>query len=168
MKRRLTLVFFGAIALTGLIAVGVSASTLATVPVLAETIDANQADVPPGMIAVFLPRAGDGFSDGGDGYSDGGDGYSDGGDGPGGLEWVLASRLPDGFADGGDVPDGFVALMAQPVGEEFWRDGVGPEGMLPVLAWAWQAPDGFADGGDLPVGWVPVLFPTIEVQGLGP
>lgn len=153
MKRRLTLVFLGAIALTGLIAVGVSASIMPPVPTLAKTVDVpDRGDVPPGMVAVFLPPAGDGFSDGGDG--------------PGRLEWVLASRLPAGFADGGDVPDGFVALMAQPVGDEFWRDRVVPDGMLPVLAW--QAPDGFADGGDLPVGWVPVLFPTVDVQGLGP
>jgi hypothetical protein len=160
MTRRLRLGLLGAIALVGLIAVGVGASTVASVPVLAKTVEvSDRGSVPTGMVAVFLPP-------GGDGFSDGGDGFSDGGDGPGGLEWVLASQLPDGFADGGDVPEGYVALMAQPVGDEFWRDGVVPDGMLPVLAW--QAPDGFADGGDLPVGWVPVLFPTIEVQGLGP
>jgi hypothetical protein len=153
MPRRLTLLFVGAIALAGLMAVGVSASAVPPVPVLAETVDVPDASsVPPGMIAVFLPP--------------GGDGFADGGDGPGGLEWVLASGLPDGFADGGDVPDGFVALMAQPVGEEFWRDGVAPDGMLPVLAW--QAPDGFADGGDLPEGWVPVLFPAAALRGPSP
>ena len=154
MKRRLTLVLVGAIALAGLIAVGVSASTVSPpVPVLAKTIDVpDRGSVAPGMVAVFLPPAGDGFSDGGDG--------------PGGLEWVLANRLPDGFADGGDVPDGFVALMAQPAGDEFWRDGVVPDGMLPVLGWL--PPDGFADGGDLPEGWVPVLFPMIDGGGPSP
>jgi len=153
MTRRLTLVFLGAIALAGLIAVGVSASAVPSVPVLAQTVDVpDRSSVPPGMVVVFLPPAGDGFSDGGDG--------------PGGLEWVVARQIPDGFADGGDVPDGFVALMAQPVGDEFWLDGVVPDGMLPVLAW--QPPDGFADGGDLLEGWVPVLFPAVEIGGPSP
>src|SRR5262245_19178794 len=153
MTRRLTLVFVAALALAGLMAVGVGASGGPTVPVLAQTIDvSNRSSTPPGMVAVFLPAAGDGFSDGGDG--------------PGGLEWVLASQLPDGFTGRRGVPVGFDALMAQPMGDEFWRDGVVPDGMLPVFAW--QAPDGFADGGDLPEGWVPVLFPAADVRGLSP
>ena len=154
MRRRLTLAFVLAVVLAGLTAVGGGASDMPAppVPVLAPTVDLSaNTPVPPGAVAVLLPAAGDGFSDGGDG--------------PGGLEWALANRLPDGFSDGGDVPEGYVALMGQAVGDEFWRDRVVPDGMQLVLGW--QVPDGFADGGDLPVGWVPVLFPTAELEGLG-
>jgi hypothetical protein len=170
MKARLAPILLAALAIAGGAAARAHAedpAPMSAAPVLALSVDfTDPAFVPPGMTVVFVPAAGDGFADGGDGFADGGDGFADGGDGPGGLVWVVPASLPDGFADGGDLPDGFVALMAQPVGDEFWREGVVPDGMLPVLAW--QAPDGFADGGDLPVGWVPVLFPTIEVQGLGP
>jgi len=156
MKARLAPILLAALAVAGGAAARAHAedpAPMSAAPVLAWSVDfTDPAFVPPGRTVVFVPVAGDGFSDGGDG--------------PGGLEWVVPASLPDGFSDGGDVPYGFVAKMAQPVGDEFWRDGVVPDGMLPVLAW--QAPDGFADGGDLPVGWVPVLFPTVDVQGLGP
>jgi hypothetical protein len=100
------------------------------------------------MTVVFVPPAGEGFSDGGDG--------------PGGWTWVLPEPLPDGFgfSDGGDVPEGFVAGMAQSPGEEFWHEGVVPEGLIPVLAWI--PPDGFSDGGDLPGGFVAVFFGAEE------
>jgi hypothetical protein len=156
MKARLAPILLAALALAGGAAArahaDIPASTSASVPVLAQSVDfTDPAAVPLGMIVVFVPAAGDGFSDGGDGFSDGGDG-------PGGLEWVVPACLPDGFADGGDVPvpDGFVAVLAQTAGDEFWYDGFVPDGLVPVLAWA--PPDGFADGGDLPVGFVPVLF----------
>jgi hypothetical protein len=145
MTRRLASVLLAALALAGATAVGVRAFVASPSPVLGETLSAlERANVPPGMVVVFLPPSGDGFSDGGDG--------------PGGLEWVLAPPLPDGFSDGGDVPEGFVASMAQPVGEEFWRDGTVPDGLLPVLAW--PLPNGFSDGGDLPEGFIPVLLPA--------
>jgi hypothetical protein len=163
MKARLVPILLAALAVAGGAAARAQAedpAPMSAAPVLALSVDfTDPAFVPPGMTVVFVPAASDGFADGGDGFSDGGDG-------PGGLEWVVPASLPDGFADGGDLPVGFIALMAQPVGDEFWRDGVVPDGMLPVLAW--QAPDGFADGGDLPEGWVPVLFPTVEIQGVSP
>jgi hypothetical protein len=156
MKARLAPILLAALALAGGAAgrahADTPASTSACVPVLAQSVDfTDLAPVPPGMIVVFVPPAGDGFADGGDGFADGGDG-------PGGLEWVVPACLPDGFADGGDVPvpNGFVAALAQTAGDEFWYDGFVPDGLVPVLAWA--PPDGFADGGDLPVGFVPVLF----------
>ena len=98
----------------------------------------TEATVPEGMTVVFVPPAGDGFSDGGDG--------------PGGLDVGHSEPLPDGFSDGGDVPEGFVAVVALSPGDEFWRDGRVPEGLIPVLAL--DPPDGFSDGGDLPKGTV--------------
>jgi hypothetical protein len=154
MTRRVAPILLVAVALAGATSVGVRASAAPPVPVLAGTVNVSERfNVPAGMVVVFLPPAGDGFSDGGDG--------------PGGLEWVLSRELPDGFSDGGDVPEGFVARMAQGVGEEFWYGGVVPDGLLPVLAWA--PPDGFSDGGDLPEGFVAVLFPSDEdpLRGLG-
>jgi hypothetical protein len=152
MTRRFTPIFLAALALAGVTAVGVrAADPLPPVPVLAETINVvDRANVPAGMIVVFLPPAGDGFSDGGDG--------------PDGLEWGLG----EGFSDGGDVlPEGFVAVGALPAGDEFWSYGVVPEGLLPVLAWPLPG-EGFSDGGDLPEGYVPVLFSSAEGWAPGP
>jgi hypothetical protein len=145
MAGRLTAVILVALALTGTAASGVLVddSPPSRVPVLAQTfVGAHPDAVPPGMMVVFLPPAGDGFPDGGDG--------------PGGKEWVIGL----GFSDGGDVPEGFIAVGAQPVGDAFWRDGYVPDGVIPVLAW--HTPDGFSDGGDLPEGYVPVLFRLFE------
>ena len=95
MARRLTPILLVALAFFGATATDVGAGDVPPVPVLAETISSpDPAIVPAGMIVVFLPPAGDGFSDGGDG--------------PGGLEWGLG----EGFADGGDVPEGFVRFSA--------------------------------------------------------
>lgn len=151
MRRRLAPIVLAALALAGVTAVGIPAADEAPpIPVLEQTISAaERTHISAGMIVVFLPPAGEGFSDGGDG--------------PGGLEWVLARQLPDGFSDGGDVPEGFIAVLAHPATEEFWREGVVPDGMLPVLGW--PPPDGFADGGDLPEGWVPVLFQSANLPG---
>ena len=145
MAGRLIAVVLGALVLTGTAASGVRIddSPPAQVPVLAETfVGAHPDAVPPGMMVVFLPPAGDGFSDGGDG--------------PGGKEWVIGL----GFSDGGDVPEGYIAVGAQPAGDAFWQDGFVPEGLIPVLAW--HAPDGFSDGGDLPEGYVAALFRSVE------
>jgi len=148
MTGRLAPLLLVALALFGATATDVGARDAEPVPVLAQTIGSpDPALVPDGMIVVFLPPAGDGFSDGGDG--------------PGGLEWGLG----DGFADGGDLPEGFVAVGARLAGEEFWRLGFVPEGTMAVLAW--RAPDGFADGGDLPEGYVPALFRATADQGRG-
>jgi hypothetical protein len=153
MKARLAPILLAALAVAGGAAARAHAedpAPMQAAPVLAMSVDfTDPAFVPPGMTVVFVPAAGDGFSDGGDG--------------PGGLECVLPAGLPDGFgfADGGDIlPDGFVAALARPAGEEFWRDGVVPEGLVPVLAWL--PGDGFADGGDLLDGFVPVLFPATD------
>jgi hypothetical protein len=143
------------IVLAALVAAGVTATAVATgpgpeslVPVLGQTVDPRQPDVPPGMTVVFLPPAGEGFSDGGDG--------------PGGLEWGLG----EGFSDGGDVPEGYVAVAAQEADEAFWREGHVPEGLMPVLG---EIPgEGFSDGGDLPEGWIPVLFRAVDLRGPGP
>jgi hypothetical protein len=147
MVRRLTpmlLVFL----VTAVVTTAVGASPSPRVPVLAQTVDVqNPGDVPPGMTVVFLPPAGDGFSDGGDG--------------PGGLEWVMG----DGFADGGDVPEGYVAVAAQPAGDAFWHGGGTPEGMIPVFGYI--PGDGFADGGDLPEGYIAVLFRSVDLRGPG-
>jgi hypothetical protein len=149
MAGRLVAVFLAALVLTGTAASGVRYDDPPLlVPVLADTfVGAHPDDVPEGMIVVFLPPAGDGFSDGGDG--------------PGGKEWVIGL----GFSDGGDVPEGFVAVGAQPAGEAFWQDGHGPEGLIPVLAW--PAGDGFSDGGDLPEGYVAALFQSVQEREPG-
>ena len=89
MARRLIPVLVAGLAFAGVTASGGVSSgpgPESVVPVLAQTVDSGHllpGDVPPGMTVVFLPPAGDGFSDGGDG--------------PGGLEWVIG----DGFSDGG-------------------------------------------------------------------
>jgi hypothetical protein len=153
MNARLALVLLAALVVVGGTAALAQAESPQPVPVLAQTVDfSDPASVPPTMIAVFVPAAGDGFSDGGDG--------------PGGLEWVLPDPLPDGFSDGGDLHEGFVGAIAQPVGDDFWRDRVVPDGLVPVLALAWLPGDGygFSDGGDLPMGFVPVLFPATAGQ----
>jgi hypothetical protein len=152
MTRHLASVLLAALVATGVTAtaVGSGPGPESMVPVLAQTVDRGlqPGDVPPGMTVVFLPPAGDGFSDGGDG--------------PGGLEWVLG----EGFSDGGDLPEGYVAVAAEQAGEAFWREGHVPEGLLPVLG---EIPyEGFSDGGDLPEGWVPVLFRVVELRGPGP
>jgi hypothetical protein len=148
MTRRLTPVLLVALVLFGATATDVVAADEPPVPILAETLSRpDPGSVPPGMIVVFLPPAGDGFSDGGDG--------------PGGLEWGLG----EGFADGGDAPEGYVAVGALPAGDEYWLFDVVPDGLMPVLAW--PAPDGFADGGDLPEGYIPVFFRSDQV-GHGP
>jgi hypothetical protein len=148
MTRRLTPILLVALAFFGATAADVGACDAPPVPVLAETISSpDPALVPDGMIVVFLPPAGDGFSDGGDG--------------PGGLEWGLG----EGLSDGGDVPEGFVAAGARLAGDEFWRLGLVPEGLMPVLAW--PAPDGFSDGGDLPEGFIPAFFRLAQEQGRG-
>jgi hypothetical protein len=150
MTRRLAPILLAALAIAGGAAARAYAvfppPDSAAVPVLAMSVDhPDTVVVPPGMTVVFVPPAGDGFSDGGDG--------------PGGLEWVL----PDGFADGGDVPDGFIAALGRPAGDDFWLTGVVPEGLIAVLAWI--PPDGFADGGDIPDGFVPVLFTATNNSG---
>ena len=151
MARRLIPILILALAVLGVTAPGVGAGPSETVPVLAQTIGDDRphpGDLPPGMTVVFLPPAGDGFSDGGDG--------------PGGLEWVIGL----GFSDGGDLPDGYVAVAAQEADDAYWSTGRVPDGLVPVLA---QVPgDGFSDGGDLPEGWVPVLFRTVDLRGPGP
>ena len=148
MARRLIPILVAAIAATGVLATSLGASPAPTVPVLAPTIDIDRlhpGDVPPGMTVVFLPPAGDGFSDGGDG--------------PGGLEWVIGL----GFSDGGDLPEGYVAVAAQEADEAFWRDSTVPEGLVPVFG---EIPgEGFSDGGDLPEGYVPVLFRLADLRG---
>ena len=152
MARRLIPILLAALVAMGVMAGGVGADpdpSPLTVPVLAQTVDGglHPADVPPGMTVVFLPR--------------GGDGFSDGGDGPGGLEWVIGL----GFSDGGDVPDGYVAVGAREADAAFWSDRIVPEGLVPVLG---EIPgDGFSDGGDLPEGYVPVLFRLVDEWGFG-
>lgn len=154
MTRRLLPVLVVALAVVGVTATGGVSSgpgPESMVPVLAQTVDSEQllpGDVPPGMTVVFLPPAGDGFSDGGDG--------------PGGLEWVMGQ----GFSDGGDVPEGYVAVAAEQAGDAFWRAHLVPDGLLPVLGEI--PPDGFSDGGDLPDGFVPVLFRSVNLRGPGP
>ena len=145
MPRRLVTILLVLLVAAGVLTTAVGAGVDYTVPVLAQTVDpSNPGDVPPGMMVVFLPAAGDGFSDGGDG--------------PGGLEWVM------GFADGGDSPVGYIEVAAQPADDAFWRDSRVPDGMIPVLGWV---PDGFADGGDLPDGFVRVLFRSVDLRGPG-
>ena len=144
MARRLAPVLLALLVAVGVVSTAVGAGPVYTVPVLAQTVDAgNPGELPPGMIVVFLPPAGDGFSDGGDG--------------PGGLEWVL------GFSDGGDSPEGYIAVAAEPAGESFWRDGRVPDGMIPVLGWVPGL--GFSDGGDRPEGFVRVLFRSVDLRG---
>jgi hypothetical protein len=148
MARRLIPILVAVLAVTGVTATGVGADPSAMVPVLAQTVDGglHPADVPPGMTVVFLPPAGDGFSDGGDG--------------PGGLEWVMG----EGFSAGG-VPDGYVAVAAQEADDAFWSVGRVPDGLIPVLG---EIPgDGFSDGGDLPDGYVAVLFRSVDPRGPG-
>jgi hypothetical protein len=145
MPRRLVTIILALLVASGVMTTAVGAGVDYTVPVLAQTVDGNNpGEVPPGMTVVFLPAAGDGFSDGGDG--------------PGGLEWVM------GFSDGGDSPVGYIEVGAQPAGDAFWSDGFVPDGMIPVLGWV---PDGFADGGDLPDGFVRVLFRSVDLRGPG-
>jgi len=148
MARRLIPILLAVLVATGMLVTGVAASPAPTVPVLASsiTVDGFQpGDVPPGMMVVFLPPAGEGFSDGGDG--------------PGGLEWVIGL----GFSDGGDLPEGYVAVIAQEADAAFWRDHSVPEGLIPVLG---EIPgEGFSDGGDLPEGYVAVLFRSVDVRG---
>jgi hypothetical protein len=149
MKKRFAPVLLAAIVIAGGGAARASADLPppdAAQPVLAMTADFTQPWlVPPGMTVVFVPPAGDGFSDGGDG--------------PGGLEWIR----PCGFADGGDVPEGYIAALARPAGDDFWLTGYVPDGLLPVLAQI--PPDGFADGGDIPDGFIPVLFSVANNSG---
>jgi hypothetical protein len=146
MARRLAPVLLALLVAVGVVSTAVGAGPAYTVPVLAQTVDAgNPGDLPPGMMVVFLPPAGDGFSDGGDG--------------PGGLEWVM------GFSDGGDSPEGYIAVAAEPAGDSFWRDGRVPDGMLPVLGWI--PGEGFSDGGDRPEGFVRVLFRSVDLRGPG-
>jgi hypothetical protein len=148
MARRVVTMLLALLVAAGVMTTTVGADPMSLVPVLAQTVDAGHpGDVPPGMTVVFLPPAGDGFSDGGDG--------------PGGLEWVMG----EGFSDGGDVPEGYVAVAALEAGEAFWRYGSVPEGLIPVLGEI--PPDGFSDGGDLPEGWVPVLFRLVDPRGPG-
>jgi hypothetical protein len=147
MARLLTPILLAALVAAVVATTAVGSSPPLMVPVLAQTVDADRpGDIPPGMMVVFLPPAGDGFSDGGDG--------------PGGLEWAM------GFSDGGDAPEGYVALAAEPAGDAFWRDSYVPEGLIPVLGWI--PGDGFSDGGDLPDGFVPVLFRSVDLRGPGP
>lgn len=150
MARRLIPILIAALALFGATATGVDAGDSAMVPVLALTVGDDRlhpGDLPPGMTVVFLPPAGDGFSDGGDG--------------PGGLEWGIGL----GFSDGGDVPEGYVAVGAREADDAFWSIGVVPEGLIAVFA---ELPgDGFSDGGDLPDGYIPVLFRTVDLRGPG-
>jgi hypothetical protein len=149
MARRLIPILIAVLAVMGATATGVGADPTAMVPVLAQTVDSglHPGDVPPGMMVVFLPPAGDGFSDGGDG--------------PGGLEWVIGQ----GLSGGGGVPDGYVAVAALEADDAFWSVGRVPDGLLPVLG---EIPgDGFSDGGDLPEGYVPVLFRLVDLRGPG-
>ena len=167
MARRLVPILIAAVAIGAGVAVsGAGAEGSPQIGVLAEPVTfTDRAEVPAGMIAVFVEPApdgfadgGDGFADGGDGFADGGDGFADGGDAPEGFTWVLAPRMVgDGFADGGDVPDGFALVLARPVSDDYWITGLSPDGLVPILAWPG---DGFADGGDVPEGYVPVLLPT--------
>jgi hypothetical protein len=146
MARRLAPVLLALLLAVGVVSTAVGADPVYTVPVLAQTVDAgNPGEVPPGMTVVFLPPAGDGFSDGGDG--------------PGGLEWVM------GFSDGGDSPEGYIAVGAEPAGDSFWRDHRVPDGLIPVLGWVPGV--GFSDGGDLPEGFVRVLFRSVDLRGPG-
>lgn len=151
MMRRFAPVLLATLALVGL---GFTADGDMNLPPLAGLAQAieprDRGSVPEGMTVVFVPPAGDGFSDGGDG--------------PGGWTWVLPEPLPDGFSDGGDVPEGYIAAMAQSPGDEFWDVGAVPEGLIPVQAWI--PPDGFSDGGDLPDGYVAVFMR--EREGLAP
>lgn len=148
MTRRLTPILLAALVAVVVATTAVGASPGPTIPVLAETVDAGHpGEVPPGMTVVFLPPAGDGFSDGGDG--------------PGGLEWVMGQ----GFSDGGDPPEGYVAVIAEEAGDAFWRYGGVPEGLIPVLGYV--PGDGFSDGGDLPDGFVAVLFRSVDLRGPG-
>ena len=109
MARRLATILLVLLVAAGVLTTAVGAGPDYTVPVLAQTVDAsNPGDVPAGMTVVFLPPAGDGFSDGGDG--------------PGGLEWVIGL----GFSDGGDTPDGYVAVAGEQAGDRFWRNSPVP------------------------------------------
>ena len=64
MTRRLTPILLVALAFFGATATDVGAGDVPPVPVLAETISSpDPAIVPAGMIVVFLPPAGDGFSE---------------------------------------------------------------------------------------------------------
>ena len=150
MARRLIPILIGALAVFGVTATGVDAGVSEMVPVLAQTVGDDRphpGDLPPGTTVVFLPPAGDGFSDGGDG--------------PGGLEWGIGL----GFSDGGDIPDGYVAVGAREADDAYWSTGVIPEGLIAVFA---ELPgDGFSDGGDLPDGYIPVLFRTADLRGPG-
>jgi hypothetical protein len=150
MARRLIPILIAALAVFGVNATGVDAGPSAMVPVLAQTVGDDRlqpSDLPPGMTVVFLPPAGEGFSDGGDG--------------PGGLEWVIGL----GFSDGGDPPEGYVAVAAQAADDAYWSTGHVPDGLIPVFG---EIPgDGFSDGGDLPEGFVPVLFRTVDLRGPG-
>ena len=147
MTKRLAPILLAVLALAGAAVAGAGVVNEFSIPALAEAIDTREPiTVPEGMTVVFVPPAGDGFSDGGDG--------------PGGWTWVLAESLPDGFSDGGDVPEGFVAAMAQRPGDDFWELGAVPEGLIPVLALI--PPDGFSDGGDLPEGYDAVFFRADE------
>jgi hypothetical protein len=146
MARRLTTILLVLLVAAGVMTTAVGADPTYTVPVLAQTVDAgNPGDVPDGMTVVFLPAAGDGFSDGGDG--------------PGGLEWVM------GFSDGGDSPVGYIEVAAEPAGDAFWREHRVPDGMTPVLGFV--PGEGFSDGGDLPDGFVRVLFRSVDLRGPG-
>ena len=149
MARRLIPILVAALAVVGVTATGGGAlpSSL-PVPVLAQTVEGevHPNDVPPEMTVVFLPPAGEGFSDGGDG--------------PGGLEWVIG----EGFSDGGDIPEGYVAVAALRADDAYWRVGRVPDGLIPVYGWS---PDGFSDGGDLPEGYVAVLFRVADQRGSG-
>jgi hypothetical protein len=146
MARRLAPVLLALLVAVGVVSTAIGAGPAYTVPVLAQTVDPhNPGELPPGMMVVFLPPAGDGFSDGGDG--------------PGGLEWVM------GFSDGGDSPEGYIAVAAEPAGDSFWRDGRVPDGMIPVLGWI--PGDGFSDGGDRPEGFVRVMFRSVDLRGPG-
>jgi hypothetical protein len=151
MTRRLIPLLVAALVALGVLAGGVGAGASAMVPVLAQTVEVSDGlhvgDVPPGMTVVFLPPAGDGFSDGGDG--------------PGGLEWGLGLGLS--AHDG--VPDGYVAVGAMEADDAFWNGGHVPDGLMPVLAEI--PPLGFSDGGDLPEGYVPVLFRIVDHRGFG-
>ena len=146
MARRLATILLVLLVAAGVLTTAVGAGPDYTVPVLAQTVDAsNPGDVPAGMTVVFLPPAGDGFSDGGDG--------------PGGLEWVM------GFSDGGDSPVGYIEVGAEPADDAFWSEHQVPDGMIPVLGWV--PGEGFSDGGDLPDGFVRVLFRSVDLRGPG-
>ena len=150
MARRLASVFVAALFAVGLLATAGGAGLSSMVPVLAPTVEFDglqPTDVPPGMTVVFLPPAGEGFSDGGDG--------------PGGLEWGLGL----GFSIHGVLPDGYVAVGALEADDAFWSTGHVPDGLMPVLAEI--PPLGFSDGGDLPEGYVPVFFRIVDERGFG-